>query len=243
MCQCAHLNGTSPTITSLLARGRQVDCYSSSGCEKHRQVQEIPEEESALIERVRKILLEANGQNERLTSSAASECLANAGLGLRFVQVPAIMSAVEEGEDGLVEVEEVANAVAGIMCALNQMHSWQQEGSGNQTVTDFKVTRQAEGIATVAGLDADGFKVRSRGRSTARILCLHERKVHFFSALRKAHHHNLDLIGTLCIVPIGLHRSGRPHVKICCMHTSHSLERRFLSANGNNLTSRGRNLR
>ncbi len=51
------------------------------------QVQEIPDEETALRERVHGILLTSNGGNERMTPSAASEILYNAGLGLRYVQV------------------------------------------------------------------------------------------------------------------------------------------------------------
>lgn len=41
----------------------------------------------ALRERVYSILVEANGGDERMTSLGASECLYNAGLGLRYVQV------------------------------------------------------------------------------------------------------------------------------------------------------------
>lgn len=41
----------------------------------------------ALRERVYSILVEANGGDEHMTSLGASECLYNAGLGLRYVQV------------------------------------------------------------------------------------------------------------------------------------------------------------
>ena len=51
------------------------------------QVQEIPEEEVALSERVHGILLAANGGEERMIATEVSECLYNAGLGLRYVQV------------------------------------------------------------------------------------------------------------------------------------------------------------
>lgn len=40
----------------------------------------------ALRERVHGILLQANDSGEDMTSSAASECLYGAGLGLRYVQ-------------------------------------------------------------------------------------------------------------------------------------------------------------
>lgn len=49
-------------------------------------MQQVPEEEVALRERVHGILLEASSGGERMTSSAASECLYGAGLGLRYVQ-------------------------------------------------------------------------------------------------------------------------------------------------------------
>lgn len=109
------------------------------------------------------LLLKANGNNGRLTSSAASEYLLNAGLGLRFVQVHAAMSVVEEGEDGLMEATEITNAVAGVMCALKQLHTRQYENKDDETVNVFKTSRQIEGLAKVAGLDADEFKVRERG--------------------------------------------------------------------------------
>ena len=54
------------------------------------QVQEIPEEETVLRQRVHGILLESNGGNERMTPSGASETLYNAGLGLRYVQVSGV---------------------------------------------------------------------------------------------------------------------------------------------------------
>lgn len=41
----------------------------------------------ALRERVHGILLAANGGEERMVASGVSECLYNAGLGLRYVQV------------------------------------------------------------------------------------------------------------------------------------------------------------
>lgn len=116
-------------------------------------------------DRVHALLLKAHGRNNgRLTSSAASECLLNAGLGLRFVQVHAVMSVVEEGEDGLMEAMEVANAVAGVMCALKQLHTRQHANKDDETVNVFKTSRQTEGLAKVAGLDADEFKVRRKER-------------------------------------------------------------------------------
>lgn len=51
------------------------------------QVQEIPEEEVALSERVHGILLAANGGEELMTTSGVSDILYKAGLGLRYAQV------------------------------------------------------------------------------------------------------------------------------------------------------------
>ncbi|CAN0314494.1 unnamed protein product [Ectocarpus sp. 12 AP-2014] len=121
------------------------------------KVQEIPEEEMALRERVYSILVEANGGDEHMTSLGASECLYNAGLGLRYVQVPAIMSTVTVSEDGVVAAKEVADAVAGVMCALKQLESRQHESAEDECVTEFRASRQAEGLAKVAGLNADEF--------------------------------------------------------------------------------------
>lgn len=75
-------------------------------------------------------------------------------------QVSAIMSAVTVGEDGIVAVKEVADAVAGVMCALKQLETRQHLSSEDAGVNEFKASRQAEGRATVAGMDADGFKVK-----------------------------------------------------------------------------------
>lgn len=125
----------------------------------HEQVQEIPEEEMVLSERIRDLLLKANGNEERLPAAVASECLLNAGLGLRFVQVPAMMSAIDEGEDGLVDSREVANAAAGIMCALKKIHARQLASAEDVTVKDFKASRRPEGLARVSGLDVDEFEV------------------------------------------------------------------------------------
>lgn len=126
---------------------------------RYEQVQEIPEEEIVLSERIRNLLLNANGNEERLPAAVASECLLNAGLGLRFVQVPAMMSSVDEDEDGLVDSKEVANAAAGIMYALKQIHARQLVSAEDETVKDFKTSRRPEGLARVAGLDVDEFEV------------------------------------------------------------------------------------
>lgn len=72
------------------------------------------------------------------------------------------MSAVTVGEDGIVAAKEVADAVAGVMCALNQLESRQYQSAEDASVNEFRATRQAEGLAKVAGLDADEFKVRAR---------------------------------------------------------------------------------
>lgn len=128
----------------------------------HHQVQEVPEEEMAISKRVHGILLKANGNRERMRPSTASECLTHAGLGLRFVQVPAIISAVEDGEDGLFAAEEVANAVAGVMCALKQLHARQHANDSDEKVEVFKTSRKAEGLAKVSGLNADEFKVSQK---------------------------------------------------------------------------------
>lgn len=127
------------------------------------QVQQVPEEEVTLREHVHGLLLKANGNNKHLVSSAASDCLLNAGLGLRFVQVPAIMSAVEEGVDGMVAAEEVASAVAGVMCALKQLDTRQRESPEDETVSKFKAARQVMCLVKIGGFDADEFKVRGGG--------------------------------------------------------------------------------
>lgn len=57
-------------------------------------MQEIPEEESELSDKVHKLLLEANGGGETLTAAAASEYLKEAGLGLRFVQASRFATAM-----------------------------------------------------------------------------------------------------------------------------------------------------
>lgn len=81
------------------------------------------------------------------------------GAAARATQVPAIMSAVTVGKDGNVAAKEVADAVAGVMCALNQLECRQNQSSKDASVNNFRATRQAEGLAKVAGLDADEFKV------------------------------------------------------------------------------------
>lgn len=126
---------------------------------RRQQVQEIPEEEVTLSELVYDLLLKGGGNSKRLAPSAASECLLHARLGLRFVQVPAIMSAVEEGEDGLVAAKEVADAVAGVMCALKELDNRQRESPEDETVHEFKASRHTEGFAKAAGLDAEEFEV------------------------------------------------------------------------------------
>lgn len=152
---------TKPVLPILRIPQFPTSCLSIT-CPR-RKVQEIPEEEVVLRGRVHDLLLKANENNERLTASAASTCLRNAGLGLRFVQVPAIMSTVEEGPDGLLAAHEVANAVAGVMCALKQLHTRQHESAEHETVISFKASRQAEGFAQVTGINADDFKVRVLG--------------------------------------------------------------------------------
>ncbi|CAM9731190.1 unnamed protein product [Scytosiphon promiscuus] len=122
------------------------------------KVQEVPEEEMALRERVHGILLQVDGGGEGMTPSAASECLYDAGLGLRYVS--AIMSAVTAREDGMVAVKEVADAVAGVMCALKQLERRQHQSAEDATVSEFKASRRGEGRAKVAGMDADDFKAK-----------------------------------------------------------------------------------
>lgn len=112
-----------------------------------------------LATRVQSLLMKATRNKDRLTSSAASECLINAGLGLRFVQVPAIMSTIEEGEDGLMSVDEVANAVAGVMSALEKLHAQQHTSKNDEIVTKFKESRQIQLLTSVAGFDENEFKV------------------------------------------------------------------------------------
>ncbi|CAM9106027.1 unnamed protein product [Pylaiella littoralis] len=122
------------------------------------KVQEVPKAEIALRERVHGILLEANGGDSHMTSSEASDFLYKAGLGLRYVQVLAIMSAVTAGEDRIVEANDVADAVAGVMCALKQLESRQAYSKEDTSVNEFRNSRQAEGLAKVAGLDVNEFK-------------------------------------------------------------------------------------
>lgn len=76
------------------------------------------------------------------------------------------MSAVTVGEDGVVAATEVADAVAGVVCALNHLESRQCQSAEDASVNEFRATRQAEGLAKVAGLGADEFKVRSAGENT-----------------------------------------------------------------------------
>lgn len=86
------------------------------------------------------------------------------------------MSAVTVSEDGVVAAKEVADAVAGVMCALKQLESRQYESAEDECVTEFRASRQAEGLAKVAGLNADEFTVRrenlSRTRNWCRIVCV-----------------------------------------------------------------------
>lgn len=53
-------------------------------------MQEIPEEESDLSHTVHALLLKASNGRETLTAPTASECLKQAGLGLRFVQASGV---------------------------------------------------------------------------------------------------------------------------------------------------------
>lgn len=71
------------------------------------------------------------------------------------------MSAVAIGDDGIVAAKEVAEAVAGVVCALSHLESRQNLCGEDASVTEFRATRQAEGLAQVAGLGADEFKVRA----------------------------------------------------------------------------------
>lgn len=73
------------------------------------------------------------------------------------------MSAVTVSEDGIVAAKEVAEAVAGIMCALKQLESRQHQSMEDASVNEFRASRQAEGLAKVAGLNAEEFKVRAAG--------------------------------------------------------------------------------
>lgn len=70
------------------------------------------------------------------------------------------MSAVTVSEDGVVAAKEVADAVAGVMCALKQLENRQHESAEDECVTEFRASRQSEGLAKVAGLNADEFTVR-----------------------------------------------------------------------------------
>lgn len=69
------------------------------------------------------------------------------------------MSEVEEDEDGLVRIEEVANTVAGVACALKQLHTRQHTMEGEKTLTVFKAARETKDLAKMAGLDTDQFNV------------------------------------------------------------------------------------
>ena len=71
------------------------------------------------------------------------------------------MSAVTVSADGIVMAKEVADAVAGVMCALKQLESRQHQSAEDASVNEFRASRQAEGLATVAGMTADEFKVRA----------------------------------------------------------------------------------
>ncbi len=73
------------------------------------------------------------------------------------------MSAVTVSEDGIVAAKEVADAVAGIMCALKQLESRQYQSVEDASVSEFRASRQAEGLAKVAGLNAEEFQVRAAG--------------------------------------------------------------------------------
>ncbi|CAM9177686.1 unnamed protein product, partial [Discosporangium mesarthrocarpum] len=87
------------------------------------KMQEVPQEEQAMAHHIAKLLTEAKQRcGGRLTAGDASDCLNRADLGLRFVQVCAIMSEVEESAEGEVEVESVATAAAGMTMALNSLH-------------------------------------------------------------------------------------------------------------------------
>lgn len=66
---------------------------------------------------------------------------------------------MQEGEDGLMATEEVANAVAGVMCALKQLHMRQNASIEDETVIEFRTARKTENLAKVAGLTADEFTV------------------------------------------------------------------------------------
>lgn len=74
------------------------------------------------------------------------------------------MSEVEEDENGLVKVQEVASTVAGILCALKQLHTSQHTiDGGKQSATVFKAARKTEDLAKVAGLEMEQFTVSNIG--------------------------------------------------------------------------------
>lgn len=100
------------------------------------------------------------------TACTPSNLTPLSGTAAPTTQVPAIMSAVTVGKDGVVAAKEVADAVAGVMCALNQLESRQYQSAEDASVNEFRATRQAEGLAKVAGLNADEFKVRPRGEQS-----------------------------------------------------------------------------
>ena len=110
---------------------------------------------SLAVERLRSRVHVCAYQPHTLISGAAG----------RATKVPAIMSAVTVGEDGIVAAKEVADAVAGVMCALNRLESRQYHSAEDASVNEFRATRQAEGLAKVAGLDAEEFKVRAPVKS------------------------------------------------------------------------------
>lgn len=110
------------------------------------------------------------------------------------------MSAVTVGEDGIVAAKEVADAVAGVMCALNQLESRQYQSAEDASVNEFRATRRAEGLAKVAGLGADEFKVR-HGR----------RGGNMFSAMANGDHLTFHRL------PLSMHRH---YCAVACLPSS-----------------------
>lgn len=116
------------------------------------------------------------------------------------------MSAVSVGEDGIVAAKEVADAVAGVMCALNQLESRQYQSAEDASVNEFRTTRQAEGLAKVAGLDADEFKVRpwTRGGQISPRFPTETKYVYLLNAILVYRHGSVECVCHLVIALTGL---------------------------------------
>ncbi|CAM9230470.1 unnamed protein product [Choristocarpus tenellus] len=122
------------------------------------KIQEVPQEEKALIKHITTLLNTASqGTSERLTHMAASECLNRADLGLRFVQVHAIMCEVHMTADGFVNVQDVAETAAGVITALRTLHKGQKASMDCATTDFYKSAYKKEDFSRVAGLAEQEF--------------------------------------------------------------------------------------